>query len=44
MIIAPRTDTLVFAQLDFVNDLVAAGTFLKQALRNGLTFLPICLF
>ena len=44
MIIAPRTDTLILAQLDFVNDLVAAGTFLEQALRNGLAFLPIVCF
>ena len=44
MIIAARTDTLILAQLDFVNDFVAAGTFLKKALRNGLAFLPIAAF
>ena len=34
MIIAPRTNAQVFIELDLGNDFVAAGTFLKKALRN----------
>ena len=36
MIIATRTDPLILRQLDFVDDLSAAGTFLKKPLRNLL--------
>ena len=38
MIIAARTDALVFDQLDFVHDFAAAGALLPEALRHLALF------
>src|SRR5688572_31812546 len=41
MIIAMRADTLVLRQLDFMHDLLAAGAFLEQPLRNIAAAFPV---